>query len=77
MFHEGHDQVAANGFRQIAQITKGAFCRFNSSSPGELRALLSAVAVYAAGGRRALADFSRKHGGEVKLLAHQLQGGKG
>ena len=77
MFHEGHEPAAAHGFRQVAQISKGAFCRFDASSPGQLRALLSAVAVYAAGGRRALADYSRKAGGEVKLLAHQLQGGKG
>lgn len=75
MFHEGLDQHAANGFRQVAEITKGAFCRFDSSSPGQLKALLSAVAVYAAGGRTALADFSAKRGGDVKLLAHQL--GKG
>ena len=75
MFHEGGDARAASAFRQIATITKGAFCRFDSASPAQLKALLSAVAVYAAGGRKALADYSRNRGGEVKLLASQLGGG--
>jgi hypothetical protein len=76
MFHEGGDTYAAKAFRQIATITKGAFCRFDSASPAQLKALLSAVAVYAAGGRKALADYSRGRGGEVKLLASQLGGGR-
>jgi hypothetical protein len=35
--------------------------------------LLSAVAVFAAGGRRALADFSKKTGGLVPQLTHQVK----
>lgn len=77
MFHEGGDAFAANAFRQVATITKGAFCRFDGSSPAQLKALLAAVAVYAAGGRRALADYSRRRGGEVKLLANQMRASKG
>jgi hypothetical protein len=37
--------------------------------------LLSAVAVYAAGGRPALEDLARKRGGEVLKIAHQVKGG--
>jgi hypothetical protein len=72
VFHEGHDPVAERTFRQIAKLTQGAYCRFDMSSAGQLRDLLRAVAVYAAGGRRALEDFSRRHGGIVGQLTHQI-----
>jgi hypothetical protein len=73
MFHEGRDEVAAKSFQQIARLSGGAFCRFDASSPKQLRDLLSAVAVYAAGGRRALADFSARHGGVAARLTHQVK----
>ncbi len=73
MFHEGRDEVAAKSFQQIARLSGGAFCRFDASSPKQLRDLLSAVAVYAAGGRKALADFSAKHGGVAARLTHQVK----
>ena len=72
IFHEGQDPVAARGFRQIAKLTKGAYCAFDAGSADELKALLSAVAVYAAGGRKALEDLSREKGGVVKLLTSDL-----
>lgn len=74
MFHEGRDDIAARAFQQIARLTGGAFCKFDSQSPKQLRDLLSAVAVYAAGGRRALADYSAKRGGVVARLTHQVKG---
>ena len=46
-------------FREIARLTKGAYCRFDAGSAAQLRELLSAVAVYAAGGRKALAGAER------------------
>ncbi|HEX9768358.1 MAG TPA: VWA domain-containing protein [Kiloniellales bacterium] len=73
MFHEGRDDVAAKAFQQIARLSGGAFCRFDASSPKQLRDLLSAVAVYAAGGRKALADFSARHGGVAARLTHQVK----
>lgn len=73
MFHEGQDLRAERGFRQVATVSKGAFCRFNSASAAELRALLSAVAVYAAGGRQALADYSQRTGGQTLQIEHQLK----
>jgi len=58
MFQEGDDQVARSAFKEIARLTGGAFSRFDSSSARHLRELLSAVAVYAAGGRAALENYS-------------------
>ncbi|HJZ29592.1 MAG TPA: VWA domain-containing protein [Hyphomicrobiaceae bacterium] len=55
LFQEGTDQRAERAFREIARLTKGAYCRFDAGSAAQLKALLSAVAVYATGGRRALA----------------------
>ena len=73
LFQEGHNPQAERAFRHIAQLTNGAHCRFDSNSPRQLRDLLGAVAAYAAGGRRALADLSKRSGAEVKLLASQVR----
>jgi hypothetical protein len=73
MFHEGQDPVAAGAFQQIARISGGAYCSFDTSSARQLRELLAAVAVYAAGGRRALADYGRRAGGAVLRLTHQMK----
>ncbi len=73
LFHEGRDEIAARAFQQIARLTGGAFCRFDASSPKQLHDLLSAVAVYAAGGRKALADFSARTGGVAARLTHQVK----
>ena len=54
MFHDGQDQIAENAFREIARLTGGAYLPFSSASASDLKALLAAVATYAAGGRRAL-----------------------
>ena len=72
MFHEGHDYAASRAFRQVAQLTRGAYCRFDASSAAQLRQLLAAVAVYAAGGRKALADYGQRKGGAVLQIAHQM-----
>jgi hypothetical protein len=72
MFHEGGDVRAARAFRQIAQLTNGAYCPFDAGSASQLRDLLGAVAVYAAGGRRALEDFGQRRGQTVRLLSQQI-----
>jgi hypothetical protein len=74
MFHEGVDPVAARAFQEIARVTRGAYCRFDAGSAEQLRALLGAVAAFAAGGRRALADYGRRAGGAALLLTRQLGG---
>ena len=72
IFHEGRDPKAEQAFRQIAHLTRGAYCPFDANSAQQLRELLSAVAVYAAGGRTALEDYSRRAGGATLLLARQV-----
>jgi hypothetical protein len=72
MFHEGGEPVAARIFREIARLTRGAYCPFQPGSAEQLRQLLTAVAVFAAGGRKALQDYSRQHAGLTRLLAHQV-----
>jgi hypothetical protein len=73
VFHEGRDAVAANAFRQIAKLSRGAYLSFDLASADRLKELLGAIAVYAAGGHRALADYSKKKGGEVLQLTAQLR----
>ena len=73
MFHEGSDPAAANAFRDIARLTRGAYLPFAAGSAAELRALLGGVAAYAAGGRAAVTALARRSGGAVKLLEHQLR----
>lgn len=74
VFHEGHDHTASRLFPQIAKLSGGAYCHFDAKSPQQLRDLLSAVAVYAAGGRQALAELEQRQGGMVQQLTHQLKG---
>jgi hypothetical protein len=68
LFQEGNDPTAEKAFGQIAKLSGGAHCRFDAGSARQLRDLLSAVAVYAAGGRRALESFSQRRGGGAQLL---------
>jgi len=70
MFQEGQDHTAETAFREISRLTGGAYCRFDTGSAQQLRELLSAVAVYAAGGRKALADRSSA---KAQLLLEQLK----
>jgi hypothetical protein len=70
MFHEGRDQMAERTFREIARLTGGAYVPFDGASAGRLRALLKAVATYAAGGLKAL----EQRGGEgARLLLPHLK----
>jgi hypothetical protein len=68
LFQEGADLAAQTAFRELARLTGGAYCRFDSGSAAQLRELLSAVAVYAAGGRKALEKYSGGKGGATALL---------
>ena len=73
MFQEGHDRKAERAFKEIARLTRGAYCRFDSGSANQLRDLLKAVAVYATGGRKALKDFSEATRSSAgSLLLEQL-----
>jgi hypothetical protein len=72
LFHEGAEPVAQKAFQQIARLTRGAYCTFDVTSAGQLRDLLRAVAVYAAGGQSALQDFSKNRSEVVRKLTRQL-----
>jgi hypothetical protein len=69
MFQEGDDAIAEQAFREVARLTRGAYCRFDPGAAHQLGELLRAVATYAAGGMRALADLSaRRDAGAIKLI---------
>lgn len=74
LFQEGYDAKAERAFREIARLTKGAYCRFDAGSAAQLRELLSAVAVYAAGGRTALQRLGQQGTGHgARLLLQQMK----
>lgn len=72
MFQEGIDSAVKSTFRQMAELSGGAYAPFNLASAAELKNLLSAVAVYAAGGRKALQQFESRHK-RTALLTQQLK----
>ena len=72
IFHEGAEPLAAGTFREIAHLSRGAYCSFDAGSAQQLKELLSAVAVYAAGGRKALEDFGHRKGGMALQLTYQV-----
>ena len=74
VFHEGNNPDAASAFRQIAKLSRGAYLQFDLASADRLKELLGAIAVYAAGGYRALTDYGKRKGGEILRLTAQLQG---
>jgi hypothetical protein len=66
MFQEGRDREVEQTFRDIARLTHGAYCRFDSGAARQLAELLRAVAVYAVGG---LSELAHRHdAGAIKLL---------
>jgi hypothetical protein len=73
MFQEGGDPVAESAYREIARLSHGAYCRFDTGAAHELRELLRAVAAYAAGGIKALADLSARKSSGARLLLAQLK----
>ncbi|HTR85438.1 MAG TPA: VWA domain-containing protein [Reyranella sp.] len=73
VFQEGNDRAASRLFPQIAKLTRGAWCRFDRTSPEQLRRLLGAVAAYAAGGREALLKYGKDKTGPVALLTGQIK----
>jgi hypothetical protein len=70
VFQEGHDPEAEPIFREITQITKGAFGRFDQSSSKILGELLKAVAVFTTGG---VAALERQGSEAAKLLLRQVR----
>jgi len=76
-FHEGDDAGAERAFRHIAKLSGGAYAHFDAASPELLKKLLSAVAVFAAGGRGALDEYARVQGGDILQITRQMGPNKG
>lgn len=75
LFQEGRNPQVESAFRELARLTKGAWCPFDAGSAVQLRELLTAVAVYAAGGREALRKLASS-GRQTQLLLEQLESPK-
>jgi hypothetical protein len=73
MFQEGGDPIAENAYREIARLSHGAYCRFDAGSAHQLGELLRAVAAYAAGGKKALLELSKKQSSAAQRLLSQLK----
>ena len=76
IFHEGGEPISRRAFEQIAKLSGGAYCGFDAGSAQQLRELMAAVAVFSAGGRRALEDLGKRKGGRVLQIADQMRGRK-
>ena len=73
MFQERDDLGTRKAFMECARLSGGAYSQFDQASITHLKELLKAVAVYAAGGYRALKNFSKSSTKEVKLIEQQLK----
>jgi hypothetical protein len=73
LFQEGRDAVAEQAFREIARLTRGAYCSFDQGSARQLAELLKAVAVYASGGKPALQELEKQGGAGARLLIEQMK----
>lgn len=70
MFQEGRDEEVAGIYRKIASATGGASSRFDSGAAARLADLLRAVAAFATGGHKALANEKSE---AARLLLTQLK----
>ena len=73
IFQEGRDPVAETAFKEIARLSKGAWFRFDGNAASQLSKLLSAVAIFATGGLKAL---EARGGAEDRLMIEHLTGGR-
>ncbi|MDA0789991.1 MAG: VWA domain-containing protein [Proteobacteria bacterium] len=73
MFQEGTLPLVRSTFQQMAQLSGGAWAPFDLNSAHQLKELLAAVAVFAAGGRSALEDLSSRSSDAVKRITRQLK----
>ena len=74
VFQEGRDGEAEQAFKQIARLSRGAWFRFDRNAAAMLAKLLSAVAVFASGGLKALEARGRP---EDRMMIEHLRGTSG
>jgi hypothetical protein len=72
MFQEGTSPKVESAFREIARLSKGAYCRFDSAAVRQFRDLLQSVAAFATGGLQMLEDLSKRNP-TAKLLLGQMK----
>ena len=72
MFQEGSNSIVMSTFKQVALLSGGAYAPFNSGSVKELQDLLSSVAVFVAGGHKALEKLEKSDRSR-KILTLQLR----
>jgi hypothetical protein len=70
MFQEGDDEYVGKVYAEIARITGGAVAKFDTGSAQRLADLLKAVAAFAAGGIKALANQKTE---AARLLLTQVK----
>lgn len=73
LFQEGRDADVERAFKEFARLSKGAWFRFDRNAASTLGKLLSAIAVFATGGLKALEARDRP---EDRLMIEHLGGGK-
>jgi hypothetical protein len=73
VFQERNDPAAKQSFQELARLSGGAYAQFDTASAAALKELLKAVAIYAAGGLKALQSFSETSAPAVKLLQQQIK----
>lgn len=71
VFQEGREGIAETAFKEIARLSRGAWFRFDRNSAATLAKLLSAVAVFASGGLKALEARGRP---EDRLMIESMRG---
>ena len=73
VFQEGNNKKVASIFSQLAKLSGGAHCQFDEGSAKQLGHLLTAVALYAAGGKPALTKNLLSQNASVRRLLQQLK----
>ncbi len=73
VFHEGGEPVARAALEAVARLSGGAYCPFDAGAADALKDLLAAAAAFAAGGRAALADFTKLRGPAAGGLLAQVK----
>lgn len=73
LFQEGTDLVTKRAMKEIARLSGGAYHSFNMHSSSLLKQLLTAVAIYATGGKPALENYAHRNAPEVIHLLQQLK----
>jgi hypothetical protein len=77
LLQEGHNAAAEAAFKQMADLSHGAYLAFDLAGIDRLKILLAAIAVFATGGHQALSEYGKQKGGDVLRIGTSLRRGKG